>query len=150
MRPATYARPAMGTATAKPAPGVNWKKAKEDKAELKAHEREQMDAAKLRDERKCRVPRCEYMPKKPRIEAAHWRDEHRAMGGNPAGDRTERKKLITLCFIHHKNYDRKGGATLDIEFQDARQMFDGCCDYYVNGRHVGSDKRIGVSVAVGA
>jgi hypothetical protein len=130
----------------KPAPGTAWKASKEAKAERKAHEREQMQAAKVRDEHKCRVPRCEHMPQKPRIEPCHWREQHRAMGGNPSGDRTQRKLIIALCFIHPRESDRKSGSTvLDIEPQDTAQMFDGPCDYYRNGIHFASKKRIGVS-----
>lgn len=40
---------------------------------------------------------------KPRLEYAHL--EHRGMGGNPTGDRTQPEKLITLCFICHGLFD---------------------------------------------
>lgn len=118
----------------------------------RAHERKEMRAAKKRDEGQCRVPRCEWQKDDPRIEAAHLKEEHRGMGGNPKLDRTEQKKCIALCFIHHDQYDH---GDLLIVPEDAEAIFDGICAYYERddetGKfvHIGTDKRTAVSIAVG-
>jgi hypothetical protein len=135
-------RAAEGQPLWKDREGSAWLDSKERTAERKNYERKQMDDAKVRDARTCRFPHCEYMPKKPRIEAAHKKDEHRGIGGNPALDRTERKKLITFCFIHHREYDH---GRIKVDPQTDR-LFDGPCDFERDGVFVGSEKVIGVSV----
>lgn len=59
-----------------------------------------MTQAKVRDGYRCRACGAQG------VEGAHLRDGHRGMGGNPAGDRTTREKIITLCPTHHEAYDR--------------------------------------------
>lgn len=147
-----YARPAMGTATPKPVKGDDWKRSRQRRAERRLHERKQMDAAKRRDGNKCRVPRCEHAPRSPRIEPAHY--IHRGMGGNPSGDRTERALIVSLCFLHHADYDWKTNVDLEIEPQTSA-MFDGPCAYYFRAKggefvHYATEKVIGISTAVGA
>lgn len=68
-----------------------------------AAEQKVMQEAKRRDGHQCRVPACEYRPKRLRIEAAHL--VHRGMGGDPRGTRTTRAGLISLCVIHHAEFD---------------------------------------------
>jgi hypothetical protein len=94
----------------KPAKGTHWLEGRKRRADRKAAEDAVMREAKQRDGYTCRWPKCEYMPKKPRIECAHL--EHRGMGGNPSGDRTQRHKLITLCVVHHGMLD---GPNYEIE-----------------------------------
>jgi hypothetical protein len=87
----------------KPKKGDAWLDSKKRSAERKAAEKKAMDEVRKLD-KVCRVPNCEHMPKKPRLEVMH--EEHRGMGGNPAGDRTEIHKMLLGCFIHHGEYDR--------------------------------------------
>ena len=135
----------------KPGRGDTWKAGKDRTAERKAHERREMDAAKKRDGNKCRVPRCEWMPKKPRIEAAHMDGSHRGMGGNKDGSRTERKKVIALCLVHHGQYD---SGELVIE-PLTKWLFDAQCAYHKKNKETGrmehwaTERTIGVSTAVG-
>jgi hypothetical protein len=114
----------------------------------KAHEQREMQAALKRDERKCRVPRCEYTPRKLPIDPCHL--QHRGMGGDPSGERTTRATVISLCRVHHGLYDK--GIEFDIKPHTAQQ-FDGPCDFLrvVDGKWevFASEKTIGVSVAVG-
>lgn len=130
----TFAKPLKGTATLE---------RRQRRADVTSHERREMDAAKRRDHGKCRVPRCEYAPKKLRIDACH--QIHRGMGGNPAKDRTTRATVISLCVVHHGLYDR---GELDIE-PLTDQHFDGVCAFYaVDGQrreHYATERIIGVS-----
>ena len=137
----------MSLDLSKPMPGNYDLERKAKRATEKAHEQREMQAALIRDRRTCRVPRCEWMAKKLRVEPAHQR--HRGMGGNPSGDRTTRATVIALCIRHHRMYDLEG---LEIEPLTAK-VFDGPCDYYrrnpETGRreHIGTEKLIGVSEA---
>jgi len=110
-----------------------------------AAEQKEMRAALTRDGHKCRFPRCDVrdLP----IDPCHL--QHRGMGGNPKGDRTERKTVIALCRIHHGLYDR---GELDIE-PLTPDVFDGPCDWYVYAIlnepkrriHWATESRIGIS-----
>lgn len=110
-----------------------------------AHEKKEMRAALVRDGHQCRFPRCEVrgLP----IDPCHL--QHRGMGGNPKGDRTERKTVIALCRIHHGWYDQ---GELDIE-PLTPELFDGPCDWYVFSTveypirrlHWATESRIGIS-----
>jgi hypothetical protein len=119
------------------------KTAERVKAEQKA-----MREAKQRDSQTCRRPRCQH--KKLPVDACHMR--HRGMGGNPKGDRTTRATVISLCRIDHGLYD---AGDLWIEPLTA-QDFDGPCEFYEKHQetgvmeHIGTETRIGVSVAVGS
>lgn len=124
----------------KPERGAYRLEQKAKRAEVEKHERHEMEAAKARDHHKCRVPRCEF--KGLAIEAAHLRSQHRGMGGNPSGDRTERKTIISLCIRHHDWYD---GFDLDIEPLNADKLFDDACAFYLRGQHIATEKLIGVS-----
>lgn len=136
---------ALGNAPQKPERGDYDLARKAVKNLRKRHEQREMQAALIRDGQKCRVPRCEFPTL--RVDPAHM--VHRGMGGNPKGDRTERKTVIALCMKHHGAYD---SGRLEIECLTAQQ-FDGPCAYSrwnaTTGcmEHFGIDKRIGVSVA---
>lgn len=99
--------------------GTAWLDSRKRRADRKAEEDKAMRDAKARDRHVCRFPACEYMPKKPRIDAAH--SIHRGMGGNPDGDRTKRELLIAFCFIHHRQWDL---GEFDVEPLTDR-IFDG-------------------------
>ncbi len=62
-----------------------------------AHKRE----AKRRDQHRCRFPLCGCRTVGLRIESSHLR--HKAMGGNPAGDRSQAAGLVTLCLHRHQH-----------------------------------------------
>lgn len=135
--------------TPKPARGTALLASRQRRAERTAHEQREMQAALRRDERKCRVPRCEYATKKLRIEPAHM--VHRGMGGDPSGERTTRATVISLCLVHHGQYDH---GEIDI-VPLTEQEFDGPCDWYVRNEWFewelfASEKTIGVSVERGA
>ena len=114
----------IGTAKQKPARGSALLASRERRAERTSHEQAEMTAAKVRDEYKCRVPRCIYKSKQLRIDAAH--QVHRGMGGDPRGTRTERRTCIALCVVHHGEYDH---GDLDISPLTDR-VFDGPCEYH--------------------
>ena len=130
------------TAQPKPKRGTALLKKRERRRELVAHEQKEMRAAKRRDGGKCRFPRCPH--KDLPVDAAHLRSQHRAIGGNPAGDRTSRAAVISLCRWHHGEYDT---ALIKIEFLTPDQQFDGPCAYFVRHQetgewlHIGSDRR---------
>lgn len=132
----------------KPGKGEKLVEHRDKTAKEKAHEQKEMQAALKRDERKCRVPRCEHAGKKLPIDPCH--QQHRGIGGNPSGDRTTRATIISLCRVHHGLYDKC--EVLDIQPQTAK-VFDGPCDFLapVDGKWTvfASEKTIGVSVAVG-
>jgi hypothetical protein len=118
------------------------------KRSRKLAEDKTMAQAKRRDGNKCRWPRCVY--KELVIECAHL--DHRKMGGNPAGDKTQRHKLIALCVRHHDQFDGRALPDIAIEPVNAKDGTDGPCAYYVRGEsgrmeHVATEKYIGVSEA---
>lgn len=121
--------------------------------EQDAHEERELNAAKKRDDFKCRFPSCVNKRLDLPIDGCHRRDMHRGMGGNPDGSRTQRKWAIALCRLDHSRYDR---GFIDIEPLDADLYFDGPCAFYdkdnETGRmvHIATETTIGVSVAVGA
>lgn len=116
------------------------------KRSRKLAEDKAMADAKRRDGNKCRWPRCHY--KDLAVECAHL--EHRKMGGNPAGDKTQRHKLIALCVRHHDQFDGRTVPDIDITPVNSAQGTDGPCVYYQRGEsgrmeHVATEKWIGIS-----
>lgn len=116
------------------------------KRSRKVAEEKTMAEAKRRDGNKCRWPRCEF--KTLHVACAHL--EHRKMGGNPLGDKTERHKLIALCIRHHDQFDGRTLPKIDIVPVNAQQGTDGPCSYFVlqeSGQwlHVATERVIGVS-----
>lgn len=114
---------------------------------LKHHETAEMQAAKIRDGRTCRAPFCRE--KDLPLDGAHAFG-HRQMGGNPKGDRTARRLIVSLCRKHHGELD---GGLLSCEPLDAEQMADGCLAWYRPSHDTGRmecfavETRIGVSVS---
>ena len=68
-----------------------------------------MREARVRD-KVCRFPLCGCRKLGLRLEVSH--QQHRGMGGNPAGDRTDTAILVLLCSARHKenivSIDNKG------------------------------------------
>lgn len=85
-----------------------------------------MREARVRDGNVCRWPRCEFMRHKPTVDVCHL--THRGMGGNPAGDRTQRHLLVTLCRPHHGMFDDT--CEIDIEPMDSARGADGPLCFY--------------------
>lgn len=113
-----------------------------------AAEQKIMRQAKRRDGG-CRYPHCDCHKLKMPIAACH--ETHRGMGGNPKLDRTTVEQLISLCGRRHDEWDR---GLIAIVPQDRAIGFNGPADWYrvdQRGRleQFASEKRIGVSVAVG-
>lgn len=131
---------------AKPLRGAYLLERRERRSAVVAAEQKAMQAALVRDGRKCRWPACEHRTMKLPIDPCHRR--HRGMGGNPAGDRTERASIISLCRVHHGLYD---AHLLEIEPLGA-EGFDGLCAFYLRDvetghlDHVATERRIGESV----
>lgn len=97
----------------------------------------------------CRFPRCFCKKRNLVPQACHLR--HRGMGGNPKRDRTTTTELLTLCGPRHGEWAL---GEFVVVPQDTRLGFDGLVDWYApdsSGRLecFASEKRIGVSVAVG-
>lgn len=126
---------------AKPEPGAFRRERHERRTATRKHERDEMAAAKRRDHGKCRWPGCDSATVGLRIDACHKRASHRGMGGNPAGDKTERSRIITLCQLHHRQYD-----TFEIGIDPlTAHEFSGPCAFYRGEQHIASEKVIGVS-----
>jgi hypothetical protein len=131
----------------KPVKGTALLGSRQRRSDRVAAEQREMQAALKRDERKCRVPRCEHVSKKLPIDPCHMRGDHRGMGGNPTGDRTTRDRIFAGCRAHHGLYD---ADLLDAIPQTAAGA-NGLMDWYHRAKqsdpweHFASEKRIGVS-----
>ena len=119
-------------------PGTNFKKPISGQVvrrlaerEAKAKEETTMKAARARDKR-CRFPLCGCHRLKLRIDVAH--KQHRGMGGNPKGDRTTLRGLITLCGARHRenliSLDRGNLKIVPL----TRRGWDGPCMWLVDKR----------------
>lgn len=129
----------------KPAKGSALLERKERQRAHKAREQAVMQEAKHRDGGKCRVPRCRYQRMDIACDPCHR--THRGMGGNPKEDRTTRDQMITLCRIHHANWDTNG--TLEIEPLDAGKGFDGPAAFYEQHGETGRMECIGIETQIG-
>lgn len=125
----------------KPVKGTALLASRQRRADRVAHEQREMQAALKRDERKCRVPRCEFAGKKLPIDPCHL--THRGSGGNPSGDRTRRDLIVSLCRVHHGLFD---AAQMDVRPQTDAQA-DGPLDFLMlaeSGRmEVFASERVG-------
>ena len=117
----------MGTAPPKPQKGEAILERRERRADLKAHERKEMDAARRRD-RGCRWPGCDCKRLHLTIHVCHR--IHRGAGGDPSGERTQRKLLISLCAIKHAQWD---GGLIDVRPVDEAEGFNGPAEFYIRG-----------------
>lgn len=68
------------------------------KADRQAREKKAMADVRKRD-KGCRFPLCRCRRVGIRLEVAHT--DHRGMGGNPAGDRTDPATMVQLCAWRH-------------------------------------------------
>jgi hypothetical protein len=133
----------------KPAKGSSLLQKRTTRQARVAAEQKAMKAAKARDGQQCRHPRCGYKSKQLPIDPCH--QVHRGMGGDPKGTRTTRATVISLCRIHHGLYDAGDLRIEPLTGQD----FDGPCEFHERHPetgefvHIGTEKRLGVSVAVG-
>lgn len=88
------------SAIPKPEPLAKVRKAK--RAALVAAERSAKEACRVRDGYRCRLPFCRSGWQ---IEVAHL--EHKGMGGDKRLERTQQRKMVTLCRKHHQQLDAK-------------------------------------------
>jgi len=86
------------SASPKPAKGTLKRERAKRKRGRKALELEQMQAVRARDQ-SCRFPLCGCRHLGTILAVCHLR--HRGIGGNPAGDRTQRAGMILLCQTRH-------------------------------------------------
>lgn len=100
--------------------GPHWKPDGEQKAErqgLRRRRRDKEQDAKRevrRQDRYCRFPLCGCDRAKLQWEVAHL--QHKGMGGNPAGDRSDPSRLIYLCTARHQTgLVSLHAGTLEIE-----------------------------------
>jgi hypothetical protein len=99
----------------------------------KSKEADHMQRARRRDGY-CRFPNCKCRDFRLALEVSHA-VKHRGMGGNPAGDRTEPKKLILLCVARHqRNVVSIDRHSLRVRALDARQGLGGPCAFDVDLR----------------
>lgn len=135
----TFPKPARGTALLE-------RRAK--RRALDAHEKAEKAAVMVRDGRQCRWPRCEYRTMRIPIEVAHVLG-HKALGGNPANDRSQRNRMAAMCKLHHQGATSLHSGDLRIE-PLTQGLLDGPCAFYEKsdtGRWdcVGVERTIGVS-----
>jgi hypothetical protein len=90
---------------AKPSRTARKKEQLEARKDRRATERSHKAAARKRDHYRCRFPLCGCrtlgLRLEARLEVSH--DRHKGSGGNPAGDRSLRHMLITLCLHRHQD-----------------------------------------------
>lgn len=78
-----------------------------------------------REDGYCRWPGCDCRRLNLRTEVCH--KQHRGMGGNPAGDRTDLKLMILFCFEKHDELDAKN---IDVKALDKTLGLRGPCAFY--------------------
>ena len=86
------------SASPKPAKGTLKRERAKRKRGRKSLELEQMQAVRDRDI-SCRFPMCGCRHLGTAFHVAHLR--HRGIGGNPAGDRTQRAGMVLFCSTRH-------------------------------------------------
>lgn len=87
------------------------------------------DAVRLRDGYRCRFPDCREQAHGVRLEVAHLEDK--GMGGDKRLIRTQRDRMICLCFLHHQGPVSVHSKDVRIEYETARGT-DGPCAFYVS------------------
>lgn len=85
-----------------PKPSRTARKLAEHKRRLEreTHEETEKRAVRRRDKR-CRFPLCGCHRLGLRLEVSH--DVHKGAGGNPTGDRSDRRSMILLCVHRHQD-----------------------------------------------
>lgn len=132
----------------KPARGTKLLEHRKRTAESKAHENAEKAAVRARDHHQCRWPRCEFKTKRVPLEVAHL--THKSIGGNPAGDRSERAKMLLLCQQHHRGPFSMDSGDLWVEPLTPAGT-DGRCDFWARDESgqmklIATERSIGVSV----
>lgn len=112
----------------KPAKGSALLERRAKRRHLDAHEKAEKAAVMARDQRQCRWPRCEFRTMRIPIEVAHVMG-HKAMGGNPANDRSERHRMMACCRLHHQGATSLHSGDLRIEALTDKGT-DGPCAFY--------------------
>ena len=107
-----------------------------------------MREAKKRDGNICRFPMCRH--KSLPVDPCHI-GGHRGIGGDPSGARTQQHLILSMCRIHHGQFD---ACLIDVQPQDSALGANGPMDFFVrteSGRFelFASEKRIGVSTVKG-
>jgi len=107
------------------------KREREDRRDgVKSHEAKNKTAARKGDDYACRFPRCFCHRQKIAPAVAHL--DHKGMGGNPAGDRSDDRLLICLCPARH----RESRISLDAGSMKVRPLTKlgtrGRCEFYVD------------------
>lgn len=79
------------------------------RAKLVGDEKDHKRESKKRDGYRCRFPLCgcQKLGLRLRLESSHW--EHKGAGGDPLGQRSEVRNLVTLCSHRHKD----GAVSID-------------------------------------
>lgn len=93
------------------------------KVEIRKYETDNKAAVRRREGFKCRFPLCGCAKFKLRLECSH--NEHKKMGGDKVGNRSETSNMALLCEHRHQTgiFSRHAG-TLMVRFLTARG-FDG-------------------------
>ena len=137
-----------GTAQPKPARGSGRKAIGSKRRLVEAEERRLKAESKALDGFKCRVPRCPFRVAPDALHSAHR--VHKGIGGDPSGTRTLAADLVTLCPIHHEQFDGKiGGKKLDIRYLNPTLRFRGPCAFYRRVGAIDGWIPIGVEIEVG-
>lgn len=118
--------PLIRNAPQKQPKGTSAKRLRALKRQRKARERSVMNETKARDNWRCRF-NC-TVAGADRVQCAHR--DHRGMGGDPKGDRTQRHLMVTACAKHHRAWDN---GRVDLVPRTAAE-FDGPCDFYEQDR----------------
>lgn len=82
---------------------------------------------RARDGIGCRWPGCEFWRKGYRVEAAHL--DASGMGGDPSLIRTQRQKLIRICYPHHQGVCSLHSGDLRIVPVFEARGTDGPCSF---------------------
>jgi len=91
-----------------------------------ATEQKAMKGAKARDGQQCRNPKCPFKALKLPVDPCHA-FQHRGMGGDPSGTRTEQKLIVSACRGCHGLLDAK---EIQVEPLDLERMADGPLAWY--------------------
>lgn len=110
------------------------------RAELDAAEDKIMQAALARDLRTCRFPKCPFAKKGMVIDPAHFL-QHRGMGGDPSGERTQRTgQIVALCRRHHDALDKYD--EIEIQVMDSAREADGPLAWYQRNPETGQMEHV--------
>lgn len=122
-----------GTPIPKPSASARKMLKKQARGKLQTQERDNKTEAKKRDGYRCRFPLCGCKKLGLVLEASHWR-QHKGMGGDPQGLRSDVPDLITVCPHRHRDgviaIDK---GTLEVRPVNKRQGASGCVEWWMDG-----------------